>query len=75
MYEFGFVGVKITFRATEMMNNGQVSDFQRGNSTITMHLTEGKITCRTDWECSKVHHNNQLLAWGFLSASGWGLYC
>lgn len=56
------------------MNNGQVSDFQRGegNSTIAMRLTQGEITCMTDWERNDVHHNNQLLARGFLGASGWG---
>lgn len=74
MYECESVSVKITFRTPKAMNNGQVSDFRRGegNSTITMRLTLGEITCMTDWERNDVHHNNQLLARGFLSASGWG---
>lgn len=74
MYEYESVSVKITFRTPKAMNNGQVSDFQRGegNSTIAMRLTQGEITCMTDWERNDVHHNNQLLARGFLGASGWG---
>lgn len=57
------------------MNNGQVNGFQcgGGNSTITLRLTQGEVMCMTGWECSEVHHNNQFLTRGIISASGWGL--